>query len=31
VKGECGAKLQLKVRYLEGRKHLPVFRLKEAA
>ena len=31
VKGECGAKLQLEVRYLDGRRHLPIFRLKEAA
>ena len=31
VKGECGARLELEVRYLEGRSHLPIFRLKEAA
>jgi hypothetical protein len=26
-----GARLELEIRYLEGRKHLPVFRLREAA
>ncbi len=31
VKGECGARLGLEVSYLEGRKHLPIFRLREAA
>ena len=31
VKGECGTRLDLKVRFLEERKHLPIFRLREAA
>ncbi|MHC5058200.1 MAG: integrase core domain-containing protein [Planctomycetota bacterium] len=31
VKGECGTRLELEVRYLEGRKHLPIFRLREVA
>jgi len=31
VRGECGTRLTLEVRYLEGRKHLPIFRLREAA
>ena len=31
VKDECGIRLRLEVRYLEGRKHLPVFRLRKAA
>ncbi len=31
VKDECGVQLGLDVRYLEGRKHLPVFRLLTAA
>jgi len=31
VNGECGVRLELEVRYLEGRKHLPVFKLREAA
>ena len=31
VRGECGVRLELEVRYLEGRKYLPIFRLKAAA
>jgi transposase InsO family protein len=31
VKGECGTRLELEIRYLEGRKHLSVFRLREVA
>ena len=31
VKDECGIRLRLEVRYLEGRKHLPVFKLRKAA
>ncbi len=31
VKGECGVRLRLEVRCLEGREHLPVFRLRKAA
>ena len=31
VKGKCGTCLELEVRHLEGRKHLPIFRLLEAA
>jgi len=31
VKGECGTRLELVVSHLEGRKHLPIFRLKDAA
>ncbi|MHC5059044.1 MAG: transposase [Planctomycetota bacterium] len=31
VRGECGARLELKVSHLEGRKHLSIFRLREAA
>ena len=31
VKGECGTRLELEVSYLEGRKHLPIFRLRKAA
>ena len=30
VRGECGVRLRLEVRYLEGRKHLPIFRLRKA-
>ena len=26
VKGRCGVRLELEVRYLEGRNHLPIFR-----
>ncbi len=31
VKDECGVTLRLEVSYLEGRKHLPVFKLRKAA
>ena len=31
VKGECGTRLELEVRHLDGRKHLPIFRLRKAA
>ena len=31
VKGECGTRLELEVRHLEGRKHLPIFGLRKAA
>lgn len=31
VRGECGARLELDVSYLEGRKHLPIFGLRKVA
>ena len=31
VRGECGARLELEVSYLEGRKHLPIFGLRKVA
>jgi len=31
AKDECGVKLRLEVNYLEGRKHLPIFKLRKVA